>query len=68
MISRPMHGGLPVVAPSTSTPGATLHQLSYLQTHGKHTLTPVRRTKSFGFRPRLMPPVNKVVGPPRMYG
>jgi hypothetical protein len=29
---------------------------------------PIRRTRSFSFRPGGLPPVNKIVGHPRLYG
>lgn len=49
---------------------AALHPLAYQSTLGPHGgyPAPIIRTKSFGFRPRLLPPVNKVYGSPRLYG
>lgn len=47
-----------------------LQPLPYTMTNGPRGgyPMPIRRTKSFGFGPRLLPPVNLVKGPPRLYG
>lgn len=68
MITRPMHF-IPD-EPERGHSDATMTPLAYHSTMGPHGgyPAPIRRTKSYAFAPRLLPPVNKVVGPPRLYG
>ena len=68
MISRPLYAAPP--PPDLGHSDAPLTPLPYQSTLGPHGgyPAPVRRTKSMSFRPRPLPPVNHVVGPPRLYG
>lgn len=68
MITRPMHA-TPVLFQKGHSDSA-LHPQDYTMSNGPHGgyPHPIIRTKSYGFNPRLLPPVNKVVGPPRIYG
>jgi hypothetical protein len=70
MISRPMHGTPYIPYRGTRTSDAPITPLPYQSTLGPHGgyPAPIIRTKSFAFGPRLLPPVNKIVGPPRLYG
>ncbi len=70
MISRPMQGQAYIVNPGVRTNNSPIMPLPYQSTiapHGGYP-APIIRTKSFAFAPRILPPVNKVVGPPRLYG
>ena len=68
MITRPMPFAHPSFPSGHSdaplTPLPFQHKLG---AHGGYP-APIRRTKMFGFNPGQLPPVNKVVGPPRLYG
>lgn len=69
MISRPLP---PVHANLYSHDGGdtALHPLRYqgdVHSSGGYP-APIIRTKSYAFRPGFLPPVNKVSGPPRLYG
>ena len=68
MITRPMHGPSPLQF-SHDGGDAALHPLRYQSATGTNGgyPGPVVRTKSFGFRPRILPPVNLVRGGPRLY-
>jgi hypothetical protein len=68
MISRPMHAAPPL--PYLGHSDAPLQPQPWQFTHGPHGgyPAPVRRTKSFSFGPRNLPPVNLVRGGPRLYG
>ena len=68
MITRPMQGQPPVKAKGHSE--EPLQPQPWQSTNGPHGgyPMPIRRTKSYAFNPRILPPVNKVVGPPRLYG
>ena len=68
MITRPMAPRPP--EPELGHSDAALHPLKYQSTLGPHGgyPMPIRRTKSYAFNPRILPPVNKVTGPPRLYG
>ena len=68
MITRPMYPPPPL--PELGHQNAALAPLTYHDTFGAHGgySAPIRRTKSFGFGPRNLPPVNRISGPPRLYG
>jgi len=68
MITRPM-APMPVMFTKGHSESA-LTPLDYTQSNGPHGgyPHPIIRTKSFAFGPRNLPPVNKIVGPPRIYG
>lgn len=68
MISRPMYPAPPL--PELGHSDAALHPLTYHDTMGPTGgyPAPLIRTKSFGFRPGGLPPVNLIKGPPRLYG
>ncbi len=69
MITRPMHAP-PVLDAHRGHSDATMTPLRYLESMGPHGgyPAPVRRTRAFAFNPRVLPPVNVVSGPPRLYG
>ena len=68
MISRPMTPAPPM--PELGHQNAALAPLAWQYTNGPHGgyPAPLRRTKSFALGPRKLPPVNKIAGPPRLYG
>ena len=68
MITRPMPGR-PEVFPRGHS-DEPMSVLPHQQTNGPHGgyPAPIRRTKGFAFRPRLLPPVNKIKGSPRLGG
>ncbi len=68
MITRPMN--FVPDAPALGHSDATLTPLPYQHSAGVRGgyPAPIRRTKSYAFAPRPLPPVNKVQGPPRLYG
>lgn len=68
MITRPM-AARPVLTDRGHS-DATLTPLRHQHTLGPHGgwPGPIRRTKSFGFGPGVLPPVNKISGSPRLYG
>ncbi len=65
MISRPfsMMHTMPLLGHREEPLGPLPYQSDYV--HGPE---PIRRTASFAFAPRPLPPVNKVKGAPRLYG
>lgn len=66
MITRPMKA--PAPAASLGHSEAPIQPQRWQTPRTKTPNAPLRRTSAFAFHPRVLPPVNKITGFPRLYG